>query len=959
MRPSWTAPGRPVPSVSEVEAALSQGAAQSLGLQVGDTLEVTSTLDEDERVAVRIASVYRVDDVDDPFWWRSPLEIDGRETVRFTTLGPLVVTSEAFAELGADGAAYTWRVEPDIGAIGVDDLAGLQSRLGAFDSELRGDFTIEAGLPGVLERAERSLLVSRSGVLVPSVQLAVLAGAALLFLAGLLAERRSIETAIFRSRGAGRRDVGLLALAEGAFLAAPAVLAAPWLAVISLRALNHVGPLADVGLELEPRVGATSYALATVAGILCAAGLSLPALRSAAVTTTVQEQGRPRPSGIVRRAGLDLVLVVLAVIAYWQLRRYEGPVVESIHGRLGIDPVLVAAPALGLLAGALLSLRVVPAVAGLIERAAASARGPVAPLGTRELARRPARYASAAVLLTLAVAIGLFASSYSSTWLRSQEDRAAYEAGADIRVRPDERTGSIPAVQLAGAYAGLDGVDATLPVVETPVEVSGGEPATLLAVDAAGAAEIVDVRPDLVGNRPLAEATAPLDGGPELATIELPGEPGSLEISASAALEPLEEGSSVFGFERRATAPTVAIVLQDGAGLLHRLQAGVLRADGEPHRLVVPLEGTGGAGRPAYPLSLVAIELGTAAAFGDSRRGTFTVEGISGDGAPAPADEARWVVEPSALQDAVSSPEVLAVRSGSDPLLAYDFATGASGGFGQAPAVTFSARPGPTEAPETIPALVTDSFLDRTGTEVGGTVALGPEQPRLRIAASVQELPTLPPEQGGALVDLRTFLAAMYLRTGEVAKASEWLVDTAAGRERAVAEELRSAPFSSNEVVDRAGVEDRLTRDPVALGISGALSLGFVAAAVFAVVGFAVSAAVSTAERTTEFAVLRSLGLSERQLSGWLALEGGLTAAFALVGGLLLGAVVARLVLPFVSLAGEGGRPFPDVIVELPWETVLVLSAGLVAAVLVVLAVQLVLLRRLSVGSALRAGGGT
>jgi FtsX-like permease family len=799
-----------------------------------------------------------------------------------------------------------------------------------------------------------------SGVLVPSVQLAVLAGAALLFLAGLLAERRSIETAIFRSRGAGRRDVGLLALAEGALLAAPAVLVAPWLAVISLRALNHVGPLADVGLELEPRVGATSYALAAVAGILCAAGLSLPALRPGAVTTTVQEQGRPRPSGIVRRAGLDLVLVVLAVIAYWQLRRYEGPVVESIRGRLGIDPVLVAAPALGLLAGALLSLRVLPAVAGLIERAAASTRGPVAPLGTRELARRPARYASAAVLLTLAVAIGLFASSYSSTWLRSQEDRAAYDAGADIRVRPDERTGSIPAVQLAGAYAGLDGVDAALPVVETPVEVSGGgEPATLLAVDAAGAAEIVDVRPDLVGNRPLAEATAPLDGGPELATIELPGEPGSLEISASAALEPLEDGSSVFGFERRATAPTVAVVLQDGAGLLHRLQAGVLQTDGEPHRLVVPLEGTGGAGRPAYPLSLVAIELGTAAAFGDSRRGTFTVEGISGDGAPAPAEEARWVVEPSALQGAISSPEVIAVRSGSDPLLAYDFATGASGGFGEAPAVTFSARPGPAEAPETIPALVTDSFLDRTGTEVGGTVALGPEQPRLRIAASVQELPTLPPEQGGALVDLRTFLATMYLRTGEVAQPSEWLVDTAAGRERAVAEELRSAPFSSNEVVDRAGVEDRLTRDPVALGISGALSLGFVAAAVFAVVGFAVSAAVSTAERTTEFAVLRSLGLSERQLSGWLALEGALTAAFALVGGLLLGAVVAWLVLPFVSLAGEGGRPFPDVIVELPWETMLVLSGGLVAAVLVVLAVQLVLLRRLSVGSALRAGGGT
>jgi FtsX-like permease family len=220
----------------------------------------------------------------------------------------------------------------------------------------------------------------------------------------------------------------------------------------------------------------------------------------------------------------------------------------------------------------------------------------------------------------------------------------------------------------------------------------------------------------------------------------------------------------------------------------------------------------------------------------------------------------------------------------------------------------------------------------------------------------VHGFPTVPPDGGGVVVDLRTYLAAAYLGTGTVRLPDQSLIDVAPGRERAVAALLRAPPFSSSEVVDRAGVEDRLTRDPVALGISGALSLGFVAAAVFAVVGFAVSAAVSTAERTTEFAVLRSLGLSERQLSGWLALEGGLTAAFALLAGLTLGALVAWLVLPFVSLAGEGGRPFPEVVVAVPWQTVAILAGGLAAALVVVLAVQLLLLRRLALGSALRAG---
>jgi cell division protein FtsX len=220
----------------------------------------------------------------------------------------------------------------------------------------------------------------------------------------------------------------------------------------------------------------------------------------------------------------------------------------------------------------------------------------------------------------------------------------------------------------------------------------------------------------------------------------------------------------------------------------------------------------------------------------------------------------------------------------------------------------------------------------------------------------VHEYPTLPPDAGGVVVDLRTYVTALYLGTGEVAAPTSWLIDTKPGGERAVAGLLRAPPFSSSEVADREGIADRLTRDPVALGISGALSLGFVAAAVFAVVGFAVSAAVSTAERTTEFAVLRSLGLSDRQLSAWLALEGGIVAALALAGGIVLGALVAWLVLPYVSLAGEGGRPFPEVVVELPWEAVAVLTGSLLAALAVVLAVQILLLRRLALGPALRAG---
>ena len=201
----------------------------------------------------------------------------------------------------------------------------------------------------------------------------------------------------------------------------------------------------------------TSYVLAALAAVLCVVALALPALRSGAVTSTVAGRGRPRPKSFVQRAGLDLILVAVALVAYWQLRRYGGPVVESIQGRLGIDPLLIAAPALGLLAGAVLALRVVPAAASVVERLASSARGMVAALGTRELARRPQRYARSRTSPDASRSPSV--SSPPPTAARGSRPRpirADYAAAADLRVEPSQRSGSLSALLLPGAYAGLE-----------------------------------------------------------------------------------------------------------------------------------------------------------------------------------------------------------------------------------------------------------------------------------------------------------------------------------------------------------------------------------------------------------------------------------------------------------------------------------------------------------------------
>ncbi|HEX2045306.1 MAG TPA: ABC transporter permease [Gaiellaceae bacterium] len=959
-----TWPGRGV----AVEAALSEPAARALGVSLGAVLPVAARTGEERRLDVRVSGVFRALDPAAAFWRASPLELGGVQRADFTTFGPLVVPRATFFELAAGAEEVRWRAAPSFAALEVEEVGPLRRALERLDDRLAAGgtgFQVDGGLAGLLRDAERSLLVARSGVLVPSLQLAILAAYALLFTAFLIAEERRVETALLAARGADGRRIATVALLEGALLAVPAALAGPWVAAASLRLLERVGPLAEIDLALSPRVGPEAYGLAAVASAACVVALVVPALRSPRVALAVAAIGRPPARGIVQRARLDVVLLALALLAYWQLRRYGAPLIEDAQGRLGIDPLLVAAPALGLLAGAVLALRIVPALTRLAERLGGPARGVVAPLGVRQLSRRPRGYARSALLLTLALAIGLFAAAFGSTWSRSQEDQAAYETGADVRVRPDERSGALPAVAFPRAYEALEGVRKAVPVVEDTFALDGPRGA-VVALDAAEAASVVSLRSDLAG-RPVERVFDPLvPERPVLAGLGLPGEPTRLAVTARVDLDPRVRRFGFFGgvpgLESFAVAsPSLALVLRDRAGLLHWYRAGELgrrqRARRFEIELVPPVAG-GAEAAPAYPLELVAVELTVIAPYQVSREGILTVESLEA-GPPGalrsvPLTPAPWSVREPDLPYAERAPRGL-LEADAEGLDLF-FTTGATS---QTEAeVVFRLFPGAPSPPKVLPALATSTFLDASEARPGELfpVELAGARRSIEIAGSLSGVPTVEPATPALVIDPGTYGELVYLARATRPEASSWWLDTAPGEAESVAETLRAAPFSSAEAVSRQGRAAALQNDPVALGTIGALSLGFLAAAVFAAVGFAVSSAVSARERTTEFAVVRSLGLSSRQLTGWLVLENGLLVALSLAGGTALGLLLAHFVLPTVSLTQTGARPFPRPIVEVPWVTVAWLEAAMLLALVLIIALEVRLLRKVDVAAAVRAG---
>ncbi|HZT44593.1 MAG TPA: FtsX-like permease family protein [Gaiellaceae bacterium] len=949
------------------EVAIPAPAAAALGLAVGDTVDARSRLAGGPRAQVRVAGVYRAERPSSAYWWEEPLATAGDDGGEY---GPLVLTRRSFLALGAQSVELRWRLEPDFRSltIGQSDelrhaLAHLSSRLNAGRSS-GSQISLDTGLPRILAAASHSLQLARAGVLVPSIQVALLALFGLLFTTALLIERRLVATESLRLRGANAAQIVRMAVAEATLIAVPAVAVAPWLAALGLRVLDYVGPLADIGLRLDPRVNPTAYAFAAGAGVVCVAGLALPALRARGVAIA-RERRRIALAGFAQRVRLDLVLVVLALLGYWQLRRYHGVLVDS-RGGLGIDPFLVAAPAVLLFAGALLSLRLVPLIATLVERITGTTRGIVASLGFRQVARRPRAYARSILLLVLAVAIGVFAATYSETWRQSQVDQALHAAGADLLVEPSERPGAPPTVDLGSAYRAL-GASAALPAATDSFELADAESGDgeLLALDARRAATVVRPRDDFA-SRPLDERLRPLaENQARLAAAPLPGRPARLALEVGLSIA---AGRKIPSAPQYLPSPSLFLYLRDADGLLYlqRLQD---VAPGSPRRFVVEFAHRLPNGRlalPRYPLSIVGLELDLAVPYAPSRRATLTLRSVEVGGAddgrwrPVALGRAPWRAYSNGFRLPFEAPGATTVRSGSDAIR-MRLATGSFvfNAFSRAPTVAFFLRPGRDALPQVPPVLVSDSFLAATNTRVGQIVplALSAGTHRMRIAGSFHRFPTLDPSSPAVVADLPTYADLSFAEDGKIVQPAQWLLQ--AGDSAALARRLRAAPFSSVEVVSRAERERALLDDPVPLGVIGALALGFTAAAAFAAVGFAASATAGARQRTLEFVVLRSLGLRARQLLSWVGLESALVVVLSLAGGTALGLLVSRLVLPYVALGSSGAAPVPPIRLAVPWTTILLLEVALLATLGVIAVLQLRLVQRLRLAPALRSAEGT
>jgi len=945
-----TASANGVGGSAVIPTALPASAAALLHVSVGDVLRLRDQLDN-ALLSFDITGVFApraAAGPDDSYWALSYIPASGVSAgYQSSTYGPLVVSQAAFGPALTQQSG-SWLAQPEMTAFSDGSLSSDSASVAALAASLPNatflnGAQLTTSLPAVLTAAGSNLTVARSLLAISALQILVLAVVALAAVGRLLAAQREGETALLIARGATRRQLTRLTAAEVVPLSA-VVSAVGALAGIRLAdALVGAGALGTAGIRLAGRPGVWPDALAAaiVVALIAIASLLAPGLTAVARA----HGGRQGLVAGVARAGLDIALIVLAVLACWQLRQFSA---VGASGAGGIDPVLALAPALALAAGSVVVLRLLPLAALALDWLAARGRGLLAAMASWQFSRMPVRQGGAAVLLVMAVAAGTLALAQHQSWTRSASDQASFAAGADVRV-------DLPAALSpggTGAVADARGVTRSMAVAVDDT----GTPGDLVAVDSAQAAGVVRLRGDETGLPPVSLFGAITPGGAGQPGAALPApRPGAdagstpLTVTLGPAPATAAAGKTTAAGKRPAPGASGAaaalgpvvmtLTILDRTGAAFQVEDAALAADGRPHVIAVPLGGD----EALYPLRVVSILL--TYSLPQSRVPAFalTLRGLSLAGwtqratSPDPLTFApgQGALPSDGKTQITADANTFTFGSGDAP----DFSAGA-GGVGSDPMLAAQLLLLPHEARvPSIPAIATRAFMNANSQQIGSVVPESVEGATvpLRIVAEVASFPTVTAPGGALITDLGSLQAYLARQTLPPLPVTQWWLTTAGGQ---VPPALTASVPAGTGITTAARLTTANTGDPLSAAPQLALLAMAVAASLLAIMGFWVSIAADVRERRSGMALLAALGVTRRGAAVSLCLEKLLLSLPSAALGVVLGTLVARLLVPAVTLSPTARQPTPPALTlyDLPQAIALALVVAIVPVVIAALA---------------------
>ena len=966
------APGEPF----AIEAMIPIEASEIFGARIGDRMSAVLPWSDDlTRVEVVISAIFQRKNPDADIWRLDETVLQAATGQSFRTM-PFHISREAFLEtlgprLRRMQATYAWLLITDTNRIharnSADTLADIRQTNASLNATL-GSFRQTTSLDNALAEYDRRLFFSKLPMFVVLVLIAIVILYYVATLSSLIVEDRRGEVALLRSRGATSSQILMVFVMEGLTIVVLSVLLGPILAAgaVSVLGLTPAFSGLTAGGVLTVSLSSGAYLMAALGGLLSFAALIFPAFRASRINVTQERQRSARPTDlpIFQRYYLDVLLLVVGIFLFRQLTEQGSVVARNLFGEIAVNQMLLAVPGIILIASAMVLLRLFPIAMNIVSRTLSSWLPAGMVMGVWQMARNPAHYARLSLLLILTAGLGIFASSFSATLDRSFVERVLFFTGSDVRLN-----GNVPVSSYRRNQSAVTQFESTSSLTERYERIPGVDNVSLvrrssghdlsklfggtydmLAVDPQSFLEVAWFRSDFA-NQPMRGLLSSLQtqGGPQ----GIPIPTGSKRLSVR--VKPDRPHPSI-----RMTARVA-----DANGRYHSYWLGSIDF-GSWETLDVDLSERRGRGQPptppTEPLTLSSLWIQEFRGDRSLQPGSVLIDEIR----VTDDQGTTTVIEPFDSVDQwsllrTSDSAVVDVLRPSD--VGFDGESGSalySWGEGAAlsPRGIFHGQLTP------LPVIASRGFNKNTGHKIGEEfdVSFSGHRVPIRIVDEVSLFPTMNIRDKSFLVsdvDSIVKYASIGSITGEVLPNELWISSRSTGAQReALIERLNlDGAFLIDSFQDRDALLAESEVDPlVKAGWRSLLFIAFSSVLALSCLGFLVHAYVSFRNRQLQFALLRTVGFSMRQLVTMVWLEQILVILVGLALGTWMGGRLGAVIMPFLGHDDFGSQVMPPFVMQTNW-SVLLVTYGIMFLVFAVIILGLIwLVNRISLQRVLRLG---
>ncbi len=946
------------------QAVISADDALYLGSGIGDVVRLSSPSSERVQLEVIIVGVYEPRDFEDAQWFAIREGLGANSQVfRFA---PLLVNDSVLLDAVASrmpdtDLRYYWLFQTHAERIHSNDaeaiLRDLSQQTNLLRQELDG-FQRITSLDDAIEAYVSSSEISRGLMLSVGAVIAVASLAFAALVAGQARDLRFAESGMMRARGATPLQELTLMTGETIIIAVFSMGLGIVLALIGVAFAGRLPGLHDLtgGQDLPVALSTESLVAALSASTFGLFALIFPSLprRTAPTEEFVTRMSRPPNRNVLQRYYLDVVLLCVGGAALWQLSQEDLYISSSAFGEGFSNRLALAMPAATATGGAIVLLRFLPTLLGGVAEALTRMPSqirvsPSIPLALWSLARNPRSSMGLMVLIMLAASIGVILSILSPSIERHAVDDARYRVGADVRLSNlilRNRAQLQRALDHFDANYGFQSLSTVARAAGTVAGPTGNQPITVIGTDTTSFADSVWWRDDLADIQP----------GEMMQLVESQESDGYLIPSSASWLTAYVKPDAV-----RVDTGLVARI-RDESGIYHSLSIGNLTPrstvlnppwqceeavwdeenerfeDPDWCRIAIPLQSVRdyAVGENLW-LEFVGVSRRPIEEQPAPTNGSVRIKDISyadADGKLTLVTDFRETVntrtlgagygELGARIDPFSEvPEDGAVLTWSAPR------------FGQLKGVRIGV------SDDTINAVGSRWFKDELSLSELDTIQLflGNRSTRVRFVAFTDYFPTFPSGASPFLItdiqEVQRILSVDQTRRTDATNELWIAAPDIQGSDLANINNVLESVGISARLIQHARSEIVLTSSDAltAAGWSGYLIFGFIAVTVVSVLAFITTAWTTYRMRRLELAVLKSLGLSLRQLLTMIGLEQLIIAVIAFAIGSTVGSVLSSALLPY--LAGKDADALaPPMVVEVGTQTLAILL-GVVASALV------------------------